>query len=146
GVDGIGEEVGGKRVDVELLTGADTVAAFDGFADEVGRAIVVGTAEGGGASEAPVGHRGLGLQLEAPPEGSFGFVIPEGMKQSITLVEPALHFWIGGSDGEVRRANAGDGPRLFARTRVERFAMLGMSEFAEQSRARRLKGEKGRRE
>src|SRR5260370_40496069 len=49
------------------------------------------------------------------------------MQQGISLIEPLLHFRIFCSDGQMRLTDAGDLPRLLARTAVERFTMKGMA-------------------
>jgi len=138
-VHGVGDEDSFPGFDVEALALGDGTLVFGGFADEIGGAVAAsGAAVSVSDGEAPVGHGVIGFELQAPAEGAFGFVEPEGVEQGIALVEPLLDLGVFGGDGEVCRADAGHGPGLLAGSAVEGGAVGGVARFVSVGGAQRL--------
>src|SRR5262249_48849582 len=85
-VQGIGQQLYLQGLDVQSLPLAHPLLALGCLPDKLRRAI----ASLRSASESPVRHGVIGLELQAPAEGALCFVKPERMKEGVTLVEPLL--------------------------------------------------------
>src|SRR5262245_15311077 len=134
-----------QGLDVQPLPPAHTLFTLGRLPDEL-RGAVASTRR---ASQSPVRHGVIGLELQAPAERALRLVKPERMKEGVALVEPVLDLGILRCNRKMSLTDPRHGPGFLARASIKRFAVERVALFVgcrqrSLGRSRRLSRNAGR--